>query len=698
MSDSKVYYPPEGLANESYMSSMDTYHEWYKKSINKPAEFWTNISSQFHWETKPKVENALSYNFDLKKGHIFIRWFADGKTNLCYNCLDRHVKNGLGSKIAFLWEGNDPNDRKSITYQELLTEVISFGAALHRMGVGKGDRVAIYMPMVIEQVVAVLACARIGAIHTVVFGGFSAESLSERLMAAGCRVIVTCDGAWRGTKLIDLMKVANEAMDICESKLQPIQHCIVLRHLTPPKNNATSNLPVSGCPSSTTVGVRPVPDFSVRMRAGRDVWWDEFVPPTEAECPVEWMDAEDGLFILYTSGSTGRPKGLLHTTGGYMVYAATTAKYVFDLHPDDIYWCTADIGWITGHTYFVYGPLLNGVTSVMFEGLPSWPDFGRYWSIVERYQVTKFYTAPTVIRMLIGAGEQHVKKYDRSSLKILGTVGEPINPSAWTWYYEVVGDSRCAVVDTYWQTETGGHMITTLPGATPMKPGCAGRPFFGVDARIVNSSPDCANDEAGAVWMDDGRHLKKGCLVFAAPWPGIARTVYGDHARFEDVYFKRFPGFFMSGDGAVVDEDGDIWITGRMDDMLNMSGHLLSTAEVESVLVSHPLVSEAAAVARHHKVKGECLHCFVTLNDGVAQTITPELRQELVNLVRTKIAPFAAPDYIQAAPALPKTRSGKIIRRILRKIANGDREFGDISTLADPSCLDFLCAEVEKAR
>uniref|UniRef100_A0A5K3FEF3 acetate--CoA ligase n=1 Tax=Mesocestoides corti TaxID=53468 RepID=A0A5K3FEF3_MESCO len=513
-----------------------------------------------------------------------------------------------------------------------------------------------------------------------------------------CRVIVTCDGAWRGTKLIDLMKVANEAMDICESKLQPIQHCIVLRHLTPPKNNATSNLPVSGCPSSTTVGVRPVPDFSVRMRAGRDVWWDEFVPPTEAECPVEWMDAEDGLFILYTSGSTGRPKGLLHTTGGYMVYAATTAKYVFDLHPDDIYWCTADIGWITGHTYFVYGPLLNGVTSVMFEGLPSWPDFGRYWSIVERYQVTKFYTAPTVIRMLIGAGEQHVKKYDRSSLKILGTVGEPINPSAWTWYYEVVGDSRCAVVDTYWQTETGGHMITTLPGATPMKPGCAGRPFFGVDARIVNSSPDCANDEAGAVWMDDGRHLKKGCLVFAAPWPGIARTVYGDHARFEDVYFKRFPGFFMSGDGAVVDEDGDIWITGRMDDMLNMSGHLLSTAEVESVLVSHPLVSEAAAVARHHKVKGECLHCFVTLNDGVAQTITPELRQELVNLVRTKIAPFAAPDYIQAAPALPKTRSGKIIRRILRKIANGDREFGDISTLADPSCLDFLCAEVEKAR
>ncbi|KAL5960861.1 Acetyl-coenzyme A synthetase cytoplasmic [Taenia solium] len=692
MSDSKVYYPPEGLANETYISSIDTYNEWYRKSIKQPAEFWTNISSQFHWEIKPRAENALSYNFDLKKGHIFIRWFSDGKTNLCYNCLDRHVKNGLGSKVAFLWEGNDPNDRKAITYQELLTEVIAFGSTLRRMGVNKGDRVAIYMPMVIEQVIAVLACARIGAIHSVVFAGFSAESLSERLMAAGSRVLVTCDGAWRGTKLIDLMKVANEAMDMCEAKSRPLEHCIVLRHLTPEKR-VGAPIPVSDCP-----GIRPVQNFSIRMRADRDVWWDEAVPPVETECPVEWMDAEDGLFILYSSGSTGRPKGLLHTTGGYMVYAATTAKYVFDLHPDDVYWCTADIGWITGHSYLIYGPLLNGVTSVIFEGLPNWPDYGRYWSIVERYRVTKFYTAPTVIRMLIGAGEEHVKKYDRSSLKILGSVGEPINPSAWKWYYEVVGDSRCAIVDTFWQTETGGHMITTLPGAIPMQSGCAGRPFFGVDARIIKNELDSSGEGGPTKKLSDDKCVEEGCLVFAAPWPGIARTIYGDHKRFEDVYFKRFPGYFMSGDGAILDSENNFWITGRMDDMLNMSGHLLSTVEVESALGSHPLVAEAAAVARHHKVKGECLHCFVTLKDSVPQIITPELRQELVNLVRAKIAPFAAPDYIQAAPALPKTRSGKIIRRILRKIANGDREFGDTSTLADPSCLDYLCAEVEKTR
>ncbi|KAL5112620.1 Acetyl-coenzyme A synthetase cytoplasmic [Taenia crassiceps] len=692
MSDSKVYYPPEGLANETYISSIDTYNEWYRKSIKQPAEFWTNISSQFHWEVKPRAENALSYNFDLKKGHIFIRWFSDGKTNLCYNCLDRHVKNGLGSKVAFLWEGNDPNDRKAITYQELLTEVIAFGSTLRRMGVNKGDRVAIYMPMVIEQVVAVLACARIGAIHSVVFAGFSAESLSERLISAGSRVLVTCDGAWRGTKLIDLMKVANEAMNICESKSRPLEHCIVLRHLTPEKRFGAP-MPVSDCP-----GIRPVQNFSIRMRADRDVWWDEAIPPVETECPVEWMDAEDGLFILYSSGSTGRPKGLLHTTGGYMVYAATTAKYVFDLHPDDVYWCTADIGWITGHSYLIYGPLLNGVTSVIFEGLPNWPDYGRYWSIVERYRVTKFYTAPTVIRMLIGAGEEHVKKYDRSSLKILGSVGEPINPSTWKWYYEVVGDSRCAIVDTFWQTETGGHMITTLPGAIPMQSGCAGRPFFGVDARIIKNEFGTGGEGGPAKNLSNDKCVEEGYLVFAAPWPGIARTIYGDHKRFEDVYFKRFPGYFMSGDGAILDSENNFWITGRMDDMLNMSGHLLSTFEVESALGSHPLVAEAAAVARHHKVKGECLHCFVTLKDSVPQIITPELRQELVNLVRAKIAPFAAPDYIQAAPALPKTRSGKIIRRILRKIANGDREFGDTSTLADPSCLDYLCAEVEKTR
>ncbi|KAL7063452.1 hypothetical protein AAHC03_0655 [Spirometra sp. Aus1] len=701
MSDSKVYFPREGLVNEAHIGSVDVYRRWHTESIRSPTEFWSNIAKDFTWKVFPETKDTLAYNFDLKKGRVFIRWFAGGKTNICYNCLDRHVKNGLGDKVAFHWEGNDPKDSKTITYNQLLEEVNTFGTTLRRLGVKKGDRVAIYMPMVIEQVVAVLACARIGAVHSVVFGGYSAESLSERIVDADCRLLITCDGTWRGTKLINLMSVATRAMEICESKSHIVEHCIVLRHLTSCPNNSKMSLLAGESCNSPQPGSRPVANLTVPMRPGRDIWWDQAVADSKSSpCDVEWVDAEDTLFLLYTSGSTGRPKGMVHTTGGYMIYAGTTTKYTFDIQPDDIYWCTADIGWITGHSYLVYGPLLNGVTSVIFEGLPTWPDFGRYWSVVEKYRVTKFYTAPTVIRTLIGAGDEFVKAHDRSSLKILGSVGEPINPTAWEWYYNVVGEGRCSVVDTFWQTETGGHMITALPGAVPMKPGSAGRPFFGVDARLMHDDSEVASPPT---WLQDesnpqhGKSITEGYLVFAVPWPGMARSIYNDHDRFESVYFSRFPGFFMTGDGAQLDKDGDFWITGRIDDMLNVSGHLLSTAEVESALVSHPLVAEAAAVSRHHKIKGECLHCFVTLKSGLT-TLSADVRQELVNTVRAKIAPFAAPDFIQAAPALPKTRSGKIIRRLLRKIANGDREFGDVSTLADPSCLEALCADLEKAR
>ncbi|XP_066988740.1 acetyl-coenzyme A synthetase, cytoplasmic [Macrobrachium rosenbergii] len=556
-----------------------------------------------------------------------------------------------------------------------MKDVCRMANVLKSKGVSKGDRVAIYMPMIKELVVAMLAVVRIGAVHSIVFGGYSAGSLADRMLDAEASALITTDAVWRGSKLI-LKEIADDALKICRSKNRNIKVNIVVKHIsrvTAPQSAA--NGAANGNPAKKT-HFDDTGNFKVGWDDKVDVWWHDVVKGVSSECPPVWMDAEDPLFMLYTSGSTGKPKGVLHTVGGYMLYAATTFKYSFDYHPGDIYFCTADIGWITGHTYVTYGPLLNNATSVLFEGVPTYPHSGRFWEIIEKYKVSKFYTAPTAIRTLMKYGDEPVKKYDLSSLAVLGSVGEPINPEAWLWYYRVVGDSNVSIVDTFWQTETGGHVITPLPGATPAKPGSACFPFFGVDVALLD---------------EEGREIKgegEGYLVFRQPWPGIMRTVYGNHERFETTYFKKFPGFYCTGDGAKRDKDGYIWVTGRIDDMLNVSGHLLSTAQVESSMVEHEHVAEAAVVARPHNVKGECLHCFVTLTQGAE--FTDKLVSELKVKVRSAIGPFATPDYIQLAPGLPKTRSGKIMRRVLRKIAAGERDFGDISTLADPSVVEVL--------
>uniref|UniRef100_A0A8D3E0L9 Acetyl-coenzyme A synthetase n=1 Tax=Scophthalmus maximus TaxID=52904 RepID=A0A8D3E0L9_SCOMX len=587
-------------------------------------EFWGDIAKDFFWKTK-HTGQFLDYNFDVTKGEIYIKCMEGASTNICYNILDRNVhERKLGDKVAFYWEGNEPGDELTVTYRELLQRVCQFANVLKSQGVKKGDRVSIYMPMVVELVVAMLACVRIGAVHSIVFAGFSAESLCERIMDSQCSLLITADGFYRGDKLINLKLLADE----------------------------------------------------VPWNPEVDLCWLTLVRGASDECEPEWCDSEDPLFILYTSGSTGKPKGVLHTVSGYMLYTATTFKLVFDYQPDDVYWCTADIGWITGHSYITYGPLANGATSVLFEGLPTYPDVSRMWEIVDKYHVTKFYTAPTAIRLLMKYGSEPVQKYKRESLKVLGTVGEPINPEAWQWYYTVVGERRCPIVDTFWQTETGGHVLTPLPAATPMKPGSATFPFFGVVPAILNES---------------GEELEgpsEGYLVFKQPWPGVMRTVYGNQQRFETTYFKKFPGYYVTGDGCRRDKDGYYWITGRIDDMLNVSGHLLSTAEVESALVEHEAVAEAAVVGRPHPVKGESLYCFVTLNDGVTYNRT--LEAELKKQVREKIGAIATPDFIQNAPGLPKTRSGKIMRRVLRKIACDERDLGDISTLADSSVVEQL--------
>uniref|UniRef100_A0A7N6BP25 Propionate--CoA ligase n=1 Tax=Anabas testudineus TaxID=64144 RepID=A0A7N6BP25_ANATE len=588
------------------------------------AEFWGDIAKDFFWKTK-HTGQFLDYNFDVTKGEIFVKCMGGASTNICYNLLDRNVhEKKLGDKVAFYWLGNEPGDEMMVTYRELLQRVCQFANVLKSQGVKKGDCVSIYMPMVVELVIAMLACARIGAIHSIVFAGFSAESLCERILDSQCSLLITADGFYRGDKLINLKLLADEV----------------------PWN----------------------PDV--------DLCWHTLLLGASDECEPEWCESEDPLFILYTSGSTGKPKGVLHTVSGYMLYTATTFKLVFDYQPEDIYWCTADIGWITGHSYITYGPLANGATSVLFEGLPTYPDVSRMWEIVDKYHVTKFYTAPTAIRLLMKYGSEPVQKYKRESLKVLGTVGEPINPEAWLWYYNVVGEKRCPIVDTFWQTETGGHVLTPLPAATPMKPGSATFPFFGVVPAILNES---------------GEELEgpsEGYLVFKQPWPGVMRTVYGNYQRFETTYFKKFPGYYVTGDGCRRDKDGYYWITGRIDDMLNVSGHLLSTAEVESALVEHESVAEAAVVGRPHPVKGESLYCFVTLSEGVMYNHT--LEAQLKKQVREKIGAIATPDYIQNAPGLPKTRSGKIMRRVLRKIACNERDLGDISTLADASVVEQL--------
>ncbi|KAL0902548.1 hypothetical protein ABMA27_000390 [Loxostege sticticalis] len=659
---SRVYEPSDYVVEKSRVPSFQKYKDMHKKSLEDPEAFWSEIANEFHWQSPPQPGNFVSYNFDINKGKIFVKWMEGALTNVCFNLLDRNVRNGHGEKIAYYWEGNHPDDYSRVTYRKLMDQVCQFANALRDCGVGKGDRVSIYMPMILETVVCMLACARIGAIHSVVFAGFSSDSLAERMSDCKAKVLVTADGAWRGEKLLVLKNICDEALGKAKAKHNhDVSLCIVVSHL----GRVT---PCGDLPDDIKT--------LYKWNEDRDVWWHDIVDGQSTICPPEWMDAEDPLFMLYTSGSTGKPKGVLHTTAGYLTYATATLRYVFDHRDKDIYWCTADVGWITGHTYVVYAPLANAATSVMFEGTPFYPDNDRYWALVDKYQVTQFYTAPTAIRALIKFGDDHVKKHKLKTLRVLGSVGEPFNPEAWLWYYNLVGSGRCSIVDTFWQTETGGHVITSLPGATPMKPGAAGFPFFGVEPTLL--------DENGQVIEGEG----EGYLVFARPWPGIMRTLFGDHERYEKVYFSKFPGYYCTGDGARRDEDGLLWVTGRIDDMLNVSGHLMSTAEVEGVLTEEPRVSEAAVVSRPHPIKGESLYCFVSLNEGA--TFDPELVNTLKKLVRQRIGAFAAPDVIQYAPGLPKTRSGKIMRRILRKVALGDRDIGDTSTLADPGVVEEL--------
>ena len=640
MSEDKIYPVKPEIANISHINK-DRYQEMYQHSIDNPEAFWAEQAENFlSWE-KPwdKVMDV-----DFPKGHI--RWFEGGKLNVSYNCLDRHLTT-RGDQPAIIWEGDEPDQDKTISYQELHEQVCKFANVLKILGVKKGDRVCIYLPMIAEAAVVILACTRIGAVHSIVFGGFSAESLRDRIIDADCEYLVCADENIRGGKIHPLKTNADQALE----------HCPCIKKVIIIKNTGNN----------------------ISWNTDRDVWYHEAMESASIDCPPEPMDAEDPLFILYTSGSTGKPKGVLHTTGGYLLYAAMTHKYVFDYHDGDIYWCTADIGWVTGHSYIIYGPLCNGATTLMFEGVPTYPEADRFWRIIDKHQVNIFYTAPTAIRALMAQGNEYVTRTDRSSLRILGSVGEPINPEAWEWYYHVVGDSRCPIVDTWWQTETGGILITPLPGAIDLKPGSATLPFFCIKPEILDNEGNILEGEA------------EGILAISRSWPGQARTVYGDHQRFIDTYFKNYPGYYFTGDGARRDKDGYYWITGRVDDVINVSGHRMGTAEVESALVLHPDVAEAAVVGFPHDIKGQGIYAYVTLNVGIEPT--EKLRKELVNLVRKEIGPIATPDVIQWAPGLPKTRSGKIMRRILRKIsANELDNLGDTSTLADPSVVDDLIA------
>uniref|UniRef100_A0AAR2KNK7 Acetyl-coenzyme A synthetase, cytoplasmic n=1 Tax=Pygocentrus nattereri TaxID=42514 RepID=A0AAR2KNK7_PYGNA len=672
--EEKVFYPPEDLRVDAHVPDFNSYLELYKKSIEEPEAFWREVAQEFYWKELPNGQ-LLQYNFDVTKEKVYVKFMEGAKTNICYNVLDHNVlTRNLGEKVAYHWEGNSPDLRLTITYSQLLKQVCRCANALKKLGVKKGDRVAIYLPMIPELVYSMLACARIGAVHSIVFAGFSSESLAERIMDAQCSILLTADGVYRGEKLINLKQIADEALEHCREKA-----------------NCTSIWSHKGSEDLISVpnGSQAAPVLHVCMHAcvlqtlwnaECDVWWDEAVDNASEECDPEWMDAEDPLFVLYTSGSTGKPKGVLHTIAGYLLYTSLTFKYVFDHHQDDVYWCTADIGWITGHSYITYGPLANGATSVLFEGIPVYPHVGRFWEIIEKYRVSKFYTAPTAIRLLMKYGIEPLQKYDLSSLRVLGTVGEPINPEAWMWYHDAVGQGRCPVVDTFWQTETGGHVLTPLPAATPLKPGSATLPFFGVLPIILNEHGEELEGEA------------EGYLVFKKPWPGIMRGVYGNQECFENTYFKKFPGFYVTGDGCRRDKDGYYWITGRIDDMLNVSGHLLSTAEVEAALTEHSAVAEAAVVSRPHIVKGECLYCFVTLKDfrEFNHSLMDELKRKGK---REKIGPIATPDFIQNAPGLPKTRSGKIMRRVLRQIARNEKDLGDLSTLADPKVVEVLLSQ-----
>ncbi len=638
MSDEAIPVPDEW--KKRAIIDAEKYRNMYEASVNDPESFWRREGLRIDW-MKPytKVKNT---SFDPH--NVSIKWFEDGTLNASVNCVDRHLEE-RGDQVAIIWEGDEPTDQKSITYRELHGEVCRFANVLKAQGVKKGDRVTIYMPMIPEAAYAMLACARIGAIHSVVFGGFSPDSLAGRIVDCDSNCVITADEGVRGGRKIPLKANTDEALKKCPG----VKSVIVVKR---------------------TGG-------SVNMEKGRDVWYAEEAAKVGATCPPEEMGAEDPLFILYTSGSTGKPKGVLHTTGGYMVYASMTHKYVFDYQDGDIYWCTADVGWVTGHSYIVYGPLANGATTLMFEGVPNYPDASRCWQVIDKHDVNIFYTAPTALRALMREGEAPVKKTSRKSLRLLGSVGEPINPEAWLWYRRVVGDGRCPIVDTWWQTETGGILISPLPGATALKPGSATRPFFGVQPVVVDTEGNVLEGATtGNLCIDDS-------------WPGQMRTVYGDHQRFVETYFIQYPGRYFTGDGCRRDEDGYYWITGRVDDVLNVSGHRMGTAEVESALVAHPKVAEAAVVGYPHDIKGQGIYAYVTLIAG--EEPSEELRKELVAWVRKEIGPIASPDLIQFAPGLPKTRSGKIMRRILRKIAEDDfSNLGDPSTLADPGVVDDL--------
>lgn len=638
MSFEERFDPPAALTESAHITA-EKYKDLYAKSVNDPNGFWGDMARRLDWFTFPKTIKNTSFT-----GDVTVKWYEDGIINVAHNCIDRHLPK-RADQTALIFEGDDPNDDAKVTYTQLKDEVSKLANTMKSMGVKKGDRVTIYLPMILEATYAMLACARIGAVHSVVFGGFSPESLRDRILDCNSTFIITADEGLRGGKTVPL--------------------------------KANTDAALTSCPDVKNVLVFRRTGGKIGWTQGRDVWWHETVDTQSTDCPCEPMNAEDPLFILYTSGSTGKPKGVLHTTGGYLVYASLTHEWSFDYREGEIYWCTADVGWVTGHSYIVYGPLANGATSLVFEGVPNYPDWSRFWQVVDKHQVNIFYTAPTAIRSLLRQGNEWVQKYSRASLRILGTVGEPINHEAWLWYYHIVGEGRCPIVDTWWQTETGGHMITPLPGAISTKPGSATLPFFGIKPALVDNE---GNILEGAT---------EGNLVITDSWPGMMRTVYQDHDRFKQTYFTTFKGMYFTGDGARRDEDGYYWITGRVDDVINVSGHRLGTAEIESAINEHPSVAESAVVGYPHDIKGQGIYAYVTLHDGI--TMTDETRKEIIQTVRKIIGPIASPDVIQWAQHLPKTRSGKIMRRILRKIAANELEsLGDTSTLSDPTVVETL--------